>query len=162
MQSPTKSQILSNECNFKMRPSQTCQLAWFMNTFLCAVMTNKHKSKRFVQEGNKDNLAWGGGSFGSLSLISFRVAAAQVGSSSSSFPLSRVWELSGAAPVDAFTTGAFGGDLGSSPAKRPWCLGVIHFSHPHSPTQAAQGANYVFLLSVCFRHQSHSEWNRII
>lgn len=47
VQSPTKSQTLSNECNFKMRPNQ---LAWFTNAFLRAVTTNGHKSKRCVEE----------------------------------------------------------------------------------------------------------------
>lgn len=59
---------------------------------------------------NKNNLSCGGVNFCSLSLISFNVAAAQVGSSSSSFPFSRARELNGAGPAGTFLAGAFGGD----------------------------------------------------
>lgn len=42
--------------------------------------------------------------------MSFSVAAAQVGSSSSSFPFSWARELAGAGPAGVFLAGAFGGD----------------------------------------------------
>lgn len=79
---------------------------------------------------NKNNLACGGVNFGSLSLISFSVAAAQVGSSSSSFLFSRAQELSGVGPAGAFLAGAFGGDWGSRPEKEISDEQRVHFPCP--------------------------------
>lgn len=147
--------IVTSKCN---RDSlNSLSNSWVLFCVL-SLLINTSKSKRFLQGLNKDNLACGGGNFGSLSLISFSVAAAQVGSSSSSFPFSWVRELSGAVPIDVFPAGAFGGDCGSSPAKKPQCLGVIHFSHPQHLTVGPNSSGrwlHALLLSVCVRQQSH-------
>lgn len=112
---------------------------------------------------NKNNLACGGVNFGSLSLISFSVAAAQVGSSSSSFLFSRAQELSGVGPAGAFLAGAFGGDWGSRPEKEISDEQRVHFPYPphcffFSRAKADHNAitckGAVF--SIHIRYQSHS------
>lgn len=135
--------IVTSKCN--QDSLNSLSNSWVLFCVL-SLLINTSKSKRFLQGLNKDNLACGGGNFGSLSLISFSVAAAQVGSSSSSFPFSWVWELSGAVPIDIFPAGAFGGDCGSSPAKK---TSMFRSDSLFPPSTLNSGAKQLRTLITC-------------
>lgn len=162
MQSPTKSQTLNNECNFKTRSSQPCQPAWFTNAFLCAVMTNKHKSKRFVQELKQ---RWPG--MRRWQLWEFVSEEFQRGSCTGWIELVLVPFEPSAGALQSCSCWClchwgFWSWLRFKPCKKTLMFRSGSLLPPSQSTQTAQGADYIFLLSVCVRHHSHSEWNRII